>query len=127
MLLGLLVWEILFPLYSAFKEKLASQGLAYEGMIFREIAEKARKKEDLLLPAPRLIFVGLNVLTLAEETILKYVKGLGIADFYWDYASPFVCDPANKASFFVARNRTLFPSQYEISSYIVATGADPIP
>ena len=108
------VWEILFPLYSAFKEKLASQGLAYEGMIFREIAEKARKKEDLLLPAPRLIFVGLNVLTLAEETILKYVKGLGIADFYWDYASPFVCDPANKASFFVARNRTLFPSQYEI-------------
>lgn len=109
------VWEILFPLYSAFKEKLALQGLAYEGMIFREIAEKARRKEDLSLPAPRLIFVGLNVLTLAEETVLRYLKGLGVADFYWDYTSSFVCDPANKASFFVARNRTMFPSQYEIA------------
>lgn len=108
------IWEILFPLYSAFREKLISQNLAYEGMMFREIAEKAQRKENLSLPAPRLIFVGLNVLTLAEETVLKYLKGLGVADFYWDYSSPFVCDPSNKASFFVTRNRTLFPSVYEI-------------
>ncbi len=108
------IWEILYPLYSTFREKLVSQNLAYEGMIFREIAEKAQRKEDLPLPASRLVFVGLNVLTLAEETVLKYLKKLGVADFYWDYSSPLVCDSANKASFFVTRNQTLFPSEYKI-------------
>lgn len=113
------VWEILFSLYSSLRQNLAEQGLAYEGMIFREIAEKASRKEDLSLPASQLVFVGFNALTLAEEIVLKYLKGLGVADFYWDYSSAYVRDAENKASFFVTRNQTLFPSKYELENEIL--------
>ena len=48
---------------------------------------------------------------MAEERFLSGLQKRGIADFYWDYASPKVTDPDNKASYFVERNLWQFPSQ----------------
>ena len=48
---------------------------------------------------------------MAEERFLSGLQKRGIADFYWDYASPKVTDPDNKASYFVERNLRQFPSQ----------------
>ena len=36
----LLIWNILYKLYVSFNETLASKGLAYEGMVYRSLAEK---------------------------------------------------------------------------------------
>jgi len=105
------IWQILYELYDKFRTKLSEDGLAYEGMVFREIAEKAKRKEDMNLPFERLVFVGLNAHSTSEEIFLRYLQGLGIADFYWDYSSSLVKDANNRASYFIDRNRMLFPSQ----------------
>jgi hypothetical protein len=105
------VWKILLPLYNEFKSTLAAENKGYEGMIFRDVVEKLNKGElDNSLPYRKLIFVGLNALSLAEEKLLVYFKNKGLADFYWDYASIHVNDPDNKASLFTKHNRATFPS-----------------
>ena len=44
------LWQILFDLYTRLRDNLASQNKAYEGMIFRDVAERCRRKEELDLP-----------------------------------------------------------------------------
>lgn len=108
------IWEVLYTLYSSLRTELKSRGLAYEGMIFREVAEKALAKEKLNLTFSKLVFVGLNGHSKSEETLLRYLQQRGIADFYFDYSSPLVRDPYNKASFFIEKNKMLFPSQHTL-------------
>ncbi|NDW19234.1 PD-(D/E)XK nuclease family protein [Dysgonomonas sp. 216] len=108
------MWEVLFELYSSLRSVLASRGLAYEGMIFREVAEKAKANDDLKLPFSQLVFVGLNAHSKSEETLLKHLARIGVADFYWDYSSPLVKDPFNKASFFIDKNRQQFPGKLSL-------------
>jgi hypothetical protein len=110
------LWETLYELYMSFRSALQNRGLAYEGMIFREVAEKAKSKEELGLSAAKFVLVGLNGHSLSEETLLRYLQQLGAADFYFDYSSPLVKDPDNKASFFIDRNRQLFPSRHALEA-----------
>lgn len=105
------MWQILYELYNGLRDELYNRGLAYEGMTFREVAEKVKAKEDLPLTFERIVFVGLNGHSKTEEELLKYLQRSGVADFYWDYSSDLVKDPDNKASFFINRNKLLFPSQ----------------
>ena len=107
----LAVWQILYALYTDLREALATEGKGYEGMIFREVVEQMEKDECCDLPYTKVVFVGLNALSVAEERFLSGLQKRGIADFYWDYASPKVTDPDNKASYFVERNLWQFPSQ----------------
>lgn len=107
----LAVWQILYALYTDLREALAAEGKGYEGMIFREVVELLEKNECCDLPYAKVVFVGLNALSVAEERFLSELQKRGIADFYWDYASPKVTDPDNKASYFVERNLRQFPSQ----------------
>ena len=111
----LAIWQLLYPLYCALREELQSKSLAYEGMIFREVAEKARSKELDNIPYKRIVFIGLNVLSKSEEIVMSRLRDMGIADFYWDYDSPLVKDKHNKASFFLSENRLKFPSKYDVS------------
>ncbi len=105
------MWEVLFPLYTELRARLRSEGQGYEGMIFREVVDKVNADENLELPFEKVIFVGLNGHSISEERFLEYLKKRKIADFYWDYSSPLVCDPQNKASHFIANNRLKFPSE----------------
>lgn len=110
----LTVWKILYTLYTDLREELTAEGKGYEGMIFREIVEQMKQGNCCDLPYTKVVFVGLNALSVVEEHFLKQLQKQGIADFYWDYASEKVTDPANKASYFVERNLRNFPSQYPL-------------
>jgi len=110
----LAVWQILYNLYESLRDQLSSQGLGYEGMIFREVVEQLDKEHCKSLGFEKIVFVGLNALSVVEESLLKQLNQFGIADFYWDYASEKVMDPYNKASFFADRNKMLFPSHFQI-------------
>ncbi|MEY8485575.1 PD-(D/E)XK nuclease family protein [uncultured Parabacteroides sp.] len=112
----LAVWQILYALYTDLREALAAEGKGYEGMIFREVVEQMEKNECCDLPYAKVVFVGLNALSVAEERFLSELQKREIADFYWDYASPKVTDPDNKASYFVERNLRRFPSQLVVES-----------
>ncbi|MCC8132764.1 MAG: PD-(D/E)XK nuclease family protein [Tannerellaceae bacterium] len=107
----LAAWEILFELYRDFKDSLQKQGIGYEGMIYREVVENFSSGELIPLPYDKVVFVGLNALSPAEESLLTLFQAKGIGDFYWDYISDKVCDEDNKASLFVEKNLKQFPSQ----------------
>lgn len=108
------LWQVLYPIYTELKTKLKEKGIAYEGMIFREVVEQLQKDENITLDYERIVFVGLNAHSKSEEFILSYLNKLGIADFYWDYESELVTDSNNMASMFVNYNRLKFKSRYQL-------------
>lgn len=110
----LAVWQVLYPLYEEFRETLAAEGKGYEGMIFREVVESLERGESPDLPYEKIVFVGLNALSVSEERFLAQLQKREITDFYWDYVSEKVTDPDNKASYFVSRNLKSFPSRYKL-------------
>lgn len=107
-------WEILFELYASFKNILHEKGYAYEGMLFRDAAERMAAGEETGIGNSELVFVGLNALTPAETKVLRQLKTKGIADFYWDYESPLVRDKKNRASLWVEENLRQFPSKFDV-------------
>jgi len=108
-------WKILYELYVSFRGELHERGRAYEGMMFREVAESDRAQEVRAWQTESFIFVGLNALTPAERLLLEQLKNLDMADFYWDYDSPFVHDTQNRASLWVQDNLTRFPSKFRLN------------
>ena len=78
------IFEKMDVLYSSFKERLIKKNLAYDGMIYRQVAEDVEKyfPED----DARYVFVGFNALTKAEIKIFKYLNDFKRADFFWDYS-----------------------------------------
>ena len=115
------IWNILLPLYTRFREKLSSEGMAYEGMAYRELAEALRggtPAVDLLSPVfpgvSKYVFVGLNALTTAEEQMMLKMRDAGIAEFVWDWCGPMIKDPANKSSVFMKGNLEKFPEAFPL-------------
>lgn len=74
-------WSKLFDIYTEYKHRLRTLGLAYEGMLYRDVIEK----NDLILPYEKYIFVGFNVLQKVEQQLFSTLKEAGKAAFYWDY------------------------------------------
>ena len=61
------VWNILYPLYVDFRKRLQEKGMAYEGMVYRDLAARLKGGEsvvDVLAPAfpetRRFVFIDLN-------------------------------------------------------------------
>ena len=107
-------WKILYDLYSSFRESLKGKGVAYEGMMFREVAERAKAGDIDAHDHGGFVFVGLNALTPAETVLMEHLRNRGLADFYWDYDSPFVHDESNRASLRVKENLFRFPSNHKL-------------
>jgi len=53
-------------------------------------------------------------LNLSELRIFGNLRARGVADFYWDVASPAFSAPGNKAARFLRRNAECFPSLYPL-------------
>ena len=77
------VWRRLSEVHAAFKKQLLETGLAYEGMLYREVAEKLVKGE-IKTEIANVHFVGFNALTLAEEKIISWFVEQGKAEVHWD-------------------------------------------
>lgn len=115
------VWNILYPLYQDFRSRLRAQGMAYEGMVYRDLAERLKGGEavaDVLAAVfpqvRRYVFVGLNALNECEKTVLRRLRDAGLAEFCWDYVSRMVRDPMNKSSVFMDENVRDFPNAFPV-------------
>ncbi|HET8860642.1 PD-(D/E)XK nuclease family protein [Marivirga sp.] len=82
-------WNILYPVYQDFRQKLKEENQAYNGMLYRDYAEKLKAGE--LQISGNLIFAGFNALTRTEEIIISEAVKQG-AQIFWDmdtyYAAP---------------------------------------
>ena len=117
------IWNILFPLYEAFNKSLREDGLAYEGMVYRDLAARLRAGESVtdILRAEfpdteRYVFIGLNALNECERTLLGKMRDAGIAEFVWDYVTREIRADENKSSFFMKRNLQEFPQAFAITA-----------
>lgn len=114
-------WDSLLPLYESFRATLQEKGRAYEGMIYRDVAEDLRKPgkdplQQFRQKYSEIVFVGLNALNECEKELLKAIRQDGSGDFYWDYFGGMVTDPDNRAGKFIRENVVEFPSRHPLKS-----------
>ena len=109
------IWNILYPLYVNYNKSLADKGMAYEGMVYRSLAERLKSSsvedvfQDIFHEGTTFVFVGLNALNECEKTLLRKLRDAGKAEFCWDWSGDMIKDPQNRSSFFMADNVLEFP------------------
>ena len=101
------LWDVLADIYRSYREALASQNIAYEGMMYRQVAEELDPES---LPYDTYVFVGFNVLNKVERTLFQKLRDAGKALFYWDYDSYYMDKKHHEAGEFIKRNLLEFPS-----------------
>lgn len=105
------LWDVLGNIYKGFRESLASQNIAYEGMMYRHVIEHLDVDK---LPYEKYVFVGFNVLNKVEHTLFTQLKDVGKAVFYWDYDEFYMKENrqavTHEAGEFIRRNLRDFPS-----------------
>ena len=109
------IWNILYPLYVNYNKSLADKGMAYEGMVYRSLAERLKSSsvedvfQEIFHEGTTFVFVGLNALNECEKTLLRKLRDAGKAEFCWDWSGDMIKDPQNRSSFFMADNVLEFP------------------
>jgi hypothetical protein len=93
------VWSRLHDLYVAFKQSLLAEGLAYEGLLQRIVAENIHDNAKRV-KSSKIIFAGFNALTKAEEKVISYFIEKGVADIYWDTDAYYVNNNTQEAGRF---------------------------
>ena len=105
------LWDVLGNIYKGFRESLASQNIAYEGMMYRHVIEHLDVDK---LPYEKYVFVGFNVLNKVEHTLFTQLKDAGKAVSYWDYDEFYMKENrqavTHEAGEFIRRNLRDFPS-----------------
>ena len=118
----LMIWNILYPLYTSFRSRLKEKNEAYEGMVYRDIAELisgngaedfAERLRTVFPRSEKYVFVGLNALNECEKTLLRRMRDRGMAEFCWDYSGKMIRDRRNRSSLFMEENVREFPQKYE--------------
>lgn len=103
------IWSILNDLYTGFKNILRSGGLAYEGMILRDIAEKHINGKQPGIKWEKVHFIGFNALNKCELTVMKILREEGKANFFWDYDNSYIkAGKLNSAGMFMTKNLKVF-------------------
>lgn len=103
------LWDKLSSIYHRYQENLAELGIAYEGMLYRNVIEQLdtdRLKYD------KYIFVGFNVLNKVEHQFFKLLQDADKAMFYWDYDIFYTQQiKKHEAGEFLKRNLQDFPNE----------------
>ena len=83
----LMIWNILYDLYELFNTRLREKGMAYEGMVYRQLAQRLKTESvedvfnDVWQGDVKFVFVGLNALNECEKMLLRKLRDAGRAEF----------------------------------------------
>jgi hypothetical protein len=107
-------WKSMKPLYNRFRSELESEGLGYQGQVYRQAVNK--------LPAylkgcrdKTHIFLGFNALNKAEEGIIQKILQEGNAHIYWDADLHYLDNPVHDAGHFIRKHRKTWESLHNAS------------
>ena len=98
------LWSRMGDIYNAFNQRLSSQGLAYEGALYRQVAEN----NDLHFQYDRYLFIGFNLLQVVEQRLFTRLKSQGRARFYWDFDHYYM---NSEAGHFIGQYLSDFPNE----------------
>ncbi len=97
------LWNLLPAVYEHFTHQLLSENIAYEGLIYRQIAENLNQL-PLLNNDTYTLFIGFNALNAAQKKLFKHLKNAQKADFYWDTDTYYHLNPLQEAGDFLRVN-----------------------
>ena len=111
----LTLWSNFGNIYSTYKERLASQNIAYEGALYREVVET----ESLDFKYDNYLFVGFNMMQKVEQEMCSRLMKLGRAKFYWDFDDYFMKSRGivnHEAGTYIRQYLKYFPNELDISN-----------
>lgn len=102
------IWEALPEIYNGFRSRLSEEGIAYEGMMFRHVAEKV---PDCLsgIGTERFFIAGFNALNECEKRLFDHLLKTGRAEFFWDYDELYTASSGHPAGYFMHENLKRYP------------------
>ena len=110
----LLLWSAMPAIYDEFRARLFAEGLAYEGALQRSVIESLQADSSHITDGhTTYVFVGLNALSKAEESLLQAIQQAGKAVFYWDYDHYYTTHDTHsqrEAGAFLKKNLAKFPN-----------------
>jgi len=98
------LWSRMGNIYQDFNQRLSQQGLAYEGALYRQVAEN----QQLNFQYDRYLFVGFNMLQVVEQRLFERLKAEGKAFFYWDFDHNYM---TSEAGHFIGQYQSQFPNE----------------
>ena len=102
------LWSHIGDIYRLYNDRLKEQGLAYEGALYREVAEL----EDFSFEYDQYIIVGFNMLQEVEKTLFKRLQEQDKARFYWDFDHYYL---DSEAGHYIAQYLSAFPNELDVN------------
>ncbi len=105
------LWNQLLNIYRDFNAAMDSENLAYEGAMYRKVAETA---DTLQWRYGKYIFVGFNMIQKVEQTLFQSMKEKGLAYFYWDFDNYYLGSGNQEAGRFIEKWLVKYPNELDI-------------
>ena len=112
------IWSRMADIYHDFRQRLSSQGLAYEGMLYRQVVEDltvgcgSAVADNAQHPTPiTFIFIGFNLLQKVEQRLFTMLRKEGKARFYWDFDHYYADSEAGQ---YISRYLENFPNELDM-------------
>ena len=109
------LWSRFADIYHDFNSRLASQQLAYEGALYRQVvtSDLSSLTSDLS-PYDHYLFVGFNLLQKVELRLFSELHKAGKAHFYWDFDHYYM--QHHEAGQYIRRYLEHFPNELDVTS-----------
>ena len=111
------LWSRMADIYHDFRQRLESQGLAYEGMLYRQVVEDLTVGSDSVaaypsaFPYDTYLFIGFNLLQKVEQRLFSLLRKEDKARFYWDFDHYYASSEAGQ---YISRYLGDFPNELDI-------------
>ena len=111
------LWSRMADIYHDFRQRLATQSLAYEGMLYRQVVENLTVDSNTAIadstafPYDTYIFIGFNLLQQVEQRLFTLLQKEGKARFYWDFDHYYASSDAGQ---YIRQYLKVFPNELDI-------------
>jgi len=110
------LWSHFADIYHDFNQRLAQQGLAYEGALYRSVCDSVCNCSTATnitqaFPYDRYLFIGFNLLQKVEQQLFTALQKEGKAKFYWDFDQYYM--QRHEAGRYIAQYLQYFPNELD--------------
>ncbi|MBN2777691.1 MAG: PD-(D/E)XK nuclease family protein [Bacteroidales bacterium] len=100
------LWRAMYSIYTEFKSILRRDKIAYQGMIYKDVAESV---STLNFDSKVYYVVGFNALNKCEKQLLNVIKLSAETRFFWDADQYYLKDNYQEAGRFIRENIRKYP------------------
>ena len=108
------LWSHFANIYHDFNRRLASQQLAYEGALYRQVVENLNVQRSTFNVYDHYLFVGFNLLQKVEMQLFSSLQQAGKAHFYWDFDHYYL--KRHEAGQYIGRYLEHYPNELDVTS-----------